>query len=213
MNHPSTPPDDRPARRDRDHRGLLGWSALLFLCLFLPALDGCESEVYPVQALVELGPITILILPYLLSLPLALIADADREQPGGVPLHRRWLALLVTLIFAGTGLLILEPILRGYLVMLIPAAVWAIPIPILVRTTLSRRLTDARRAARWRALCGAGLFAYFLFWFVAVELEGAHAGLYLAMFASLGIAHNGYRLERSLADDRPALAAARARYR
>lgn len=209
MKH-QTPRDQDEQARDRHHRGLLGWSGLLFLCLFLPAVDGCDDQVYPVQALLELTPITVLILPYLISLPLALVADGDREQDGGIPLHRRWLALLVTLIFVCDGILLIEPILRGHLFALIPAAVWAVPIPILAGTAFSRRLTDAQRAARWRALCGAGLFAYFFLWFVAVEYTGAHSGLYLAMLASLGVVHNGISLERSLPAD-PALPPARIR--
>jgi hypothetical protein len=214
MEHRTPRDQDDPTQqraRDRHHGGLLGWSALLFLCLFLPAVDGCDNEVYPVQFLFEPGFWSILILPHLMSIPLALLAAGDRERDDGLPAGHGWLVMLVILTYAGTALLFIQPLTDGDLWILAPAAAWALPLPALIRTLFSRRLTRDQRAARWRWLAGLGMFAYFFMWFAIAGVDESHSGLYLSMLACLGIAHAGHRLERTLPDAEPPLPEARVR--
>jgi hypothetical protein len=153
--------------RGRCHRRITGVSgAVLFACMFLPAVDTCGQPVMPY----ELPPFWP---PYFYGLVFALIALA--AQPSG--LRRGIVALRVLTVMFVIGSVVVIPIAPefGVVELAISAAVMAI---------VGVARTTEPRVATTGIMVGAGSVLWFSLW--ALTEEG-RCGVYLSLAGASGL--------------------------
>jgi len=189
---------------------LLNGGTLLFVCLFLPAMENCGDPLYPIE-FVQHPFGWPLLLPYLLGLAAAGMAVKALFFPDKSA--RGWqvatLSLGLACFVAGTSL---------YTVMAVDEpGVFAIPVipcclflPLALRA-LRRRSPLAWRSARALWIGAAVCVIHFGFFAVVDAIEGDHSsddrllfGLYLSLIASIALVVAGAWLERLVEQPPPA---------
>jgi hypothetical protein len=153
----------RPARRHRSLTGLSG--ILLFACMFLPAIEGCNRPVIPY----EVPP---LLPPYLYGLVFALIAMA--WSPGRLPYGVIALRVLAVLVVAASVVLVVILPPAGALELLLGTVLLLIVGP----------GTSERRIAGTGLAVGLTSMLWFGFWSATPD---ALLGVYLSFASSIGL--------------------------
>jgi hypothetical protein len=191
-----TPPATRPGMAaqlgPRRHRRFTGPSgAVLFVCVFLPAVKACDSAVYPITVPWAWHP-------YLFGLVFALGAWA--KTPRGVRrmiLGLRWVAYTA----AGGAALITALVVtdgNGHET-LFTMGVWG-GIAAALIAMIGVRGYSERRAAATAIVVGVGSAVWFGLW---VADGSALMGAYVSLGAALGLVAGGLRWLGDIALDRP----------
>src|SRR5512142_2236223 len=161
------PPRVEPMLPRRRHRTLTGISgAVLFACLFLPAVKGCGEPVYPVEMPMFLHP-------YLFGVAFAIGAGAvtARGLRTTIAILRvlSWLAVAGGLVMAiaAPPIGIVELILGGILI-----------------AAIDTRGYSERRAAISAIIVGAGSTIWFGLWATSPD---ALIGVYLSLVGAIGL--------------------------
>ncbi|MBA3464798.1 MAG: hypothetical protein H0T46_32995 [Deltaproteobacteria bacterium] len=166
------PPDVRPYAMHRRHRPLTGTAGiLLFVCMFLPALEGCgTTTVLPL----ELPPF---LPPYLYGLAFASAAHArtQRSVIASVVIMR----LLATLVTCA-----------GFVVFLVAPAVGIVELAVgfVLLVAVGGRGYSERRLALTAMIIGAVCTFWFGLWATTAE---ALIGVYLSLASSVGLLLGG----------------------
>jgi len=156
-----------PASRVRRHRSLTGLSGiLLFACMFLPAIRGCNHPVVPY----EVPP---LLPPYVYGLVFALLAMSWSSR--GLTLGVVALRVMAVLVLAASVVLVVVVPAVGVLELMIGTV-------LLVIVGLSGT-TEARIAGTGIAV-GSISMIWFGFWSVTPD---ALLGVYLSLASSVGL--------------------------
>jgi hypothetical protein len=155
----------------RRHRRITGPSGLLlFVCLFLPAVEGCSEPVYPI-AMPELAH------PYLFGLVLAFGSAAVTVR--GMRHTIRALRMLAWLTIAGScALAVIIPEL-GFVELILGFGLLA---------AIGRRGYSERRAAATTIVVGALSLVWFGLWALSPD---ALVGVYLSSIGSAGLMVGG----------------------
>ena len=166
-----------PARRvalligRRRHRAITGMSgAVLFACLFLPAVRGCDSSVYPIE-------MPIFLHPYLYGLAFAIGAGTitTRGMRVTIGILR---ALGVVAVAGGVVLTFVAPPL-GLVEELVGAGLLA---------AIGARGYSERRAAATAIVAGVASTLWFGCWAMSVD---ALIGVYVSLVGALGLLAGG----------------------
>jgi hypothetical protein len=186
-------PSGVPARLGpRRHRRLTGTSgAVLFVCLFLPAVKGCGSPVYPITVPWAWHP-------YAFGLVFALGALATTSR--GV--RRMILGLRVVAYLAAAGASVLTIAVatdRHPQETLFVAGVFG-GIAAALLGAIGVRGYSERRAAATAIVVGVLSAAWFGMW---VSDDSALVGVYISLGAALGLVAGGLRWLGDIARDRP----------
>jgi hypothetical protein len=173
-----------PTSRARRHRSLTGLSGiLLFTCVFLPAVQGCNHPVMPY----EFPPF---LPPYLYGLVFAVIAMT--ASPRGVLCGVLALRVLATLVVTGSVVLFVVVPPVGALELLIGTVLFAI---------VGLSGTTEERVAGTGITVGLISILWFGFWSLTPD---ALLGVYLSLASSCGLFVGSLMWLRELAS-RPAI--------
>lgn len=165
MDEPEGPP------RRRRHRPITGLSGLLlFACMFLPAVKGCHSPVYPVEMPMFLPP-------YLYGLVFAIFATAVSVRA----LRNCMVALRVI-----TYLTLLVSIVM--VVGLPPVGIVQLVVMSIVLAAMGTSGYEERRAAITTIVIGAICVVWFMVWATTPD---ALIGVYLSLVGSSGLVLGG----------------------
>ena len=167
------PPKRRvePMLGKRSHRRITGVSgAVLFACMFLPAVKGCSEPVYPIE-------MPIFLHPYLYGLVFAI--GAGTLSARGLKLTIHLLRGLSFIALAGGTLLVMMYPPLGIVEMLVACALLA---------AIGLSGYSERRVATTAIVVGAGSLLWFGFWVVSPD---ALVGAYRSAVGSLGLMIGG----------------------
>ena len=156
-----------PASRARRHRRLTGLSGiLLFACMFLPAVKGCNAPVMPY----EVPPF---LPPYLYGLVFALVAMSRTTR--GVQLGYTVLRVLAALVVLGSIVLVIIAPPVGIL-------------ELLIGTVLLVTVAPGDNLERQIATSGIEVAGVSVLWFAAWSTsQDALLGVYLSLASAVGL--------------------------